>query len=345
MLQGHFITMTLKDYEILRSTLLLKGSSGYIFFDLWIKLRGVTAPLFFTISGLIFTYLLQREKELPFFSQQRVKRGVWRAFIIILIGYLLQLNFTNIPYYLSGKVNERLFAFHVLNCIGFGLLFLIFVYSLSRYLKSIPLCLIHIILTIIIFAIQPFLITYDGYYPQYAPTIIQNMLKGPHSIFPIIPWFGYLTTGGAIGAFLWKKKDHLLKVKFQFQFISLSFLIAYSLRIICNCINFIAPYHYFDKIGYNFELVAAIILLLGILIIFQKFITHDNSLFLIIGQNTLTVYIVHVIILYGAVFGIGIKNWFDSNLNVWQSTLGMLLFIGSIVLIINVHNKIKRSLT
>jgi fucose 4-O-acetylase-like acetyltransferase len=40
------------------------------------------------------------------------------------------------------------------------------------------------------------------------------------------------------------------------------------------------------------------------------------GLFLKLGQNTLPIYIVHVIILYGGIFGFGlVPNLFDRNLN------------------------------
>lgn len=343
MLQGHFISMTLEDYNSMRNTLISEGSSGNLLFDFWVKLRGFTAPLFFTISGLVFTYLLQREKEKPFFSQLRVKKGIRRAFVIILLGYLLQFNLKNVSYYFSGNVNERLFAFHVLNCIGVGLLFLILVYALSRYLRAIPLYLILIMLTVLIFGIQPLLVAHDGYFPEHAPTIIQNMFKGPYAIFPIIPWFGYMTAGGAIGSFLWDYKEHVRKAGFPLRFMAFGVLIAYSLRLIFALINFIDPSYNYDKIGYSFELIAVIFVLLGILMKLEKFVTNDKSLFLLMGQNTLTIYIVHIILLYGAVFGIGIKTWFDSNLNGWQSTFGMMAFVGFFALLIAIQERLKRS--
>jgi len=49
------------------------------------------------------------------------------------------------------------------------------------------------------------------------------------------------------------------------------------------------------------------------------FFTYANvkaQLFLKIGQNTLPIYVVHVIILYGGVFGFGLKPLvFDENLH------------------------------
>ena len=54
MLQGHFIdTLLANSYRDLNDPT----------FRLWSYFRGITAPTFFTISGLIFTYLLLNSKE------------------------------------------------------------------------------------------------------------------------------------------------------------------------------------------------------------------------------------------------------------------------------------------
>ena len=63
MLQGHFISTTFQDYTAMTLELRMNGTSGNIFFDYWCQLRGFTAPLFFTITGLVFTYLLVKNQK------------------------------------------------------------------------------------------------------------------------------------------------------------------------------------------------------------------------------------------------------------------------------------------
>ena len=54
MLQGHFIdTLLAVEYRDLNT----------IPFAIWSYFRGITAPTFFTISGLIFSYLLLKAKK------------------------------------------------------------------------------------------------------------------------------------------------------------------------------------------------------------------------------------------------------------------------------------------
>ena len=53
MLQGHFITLLAVDFR----------DTSNLAFQIWQYFRGITAPVFFTISGLIFTYLLMKANK------------------------------------------------------------------------------------------------------------------------------------------------------------------------------------------------------------------------------------------------------------------------------------------
>ena len=98
MLQGHFISHTYEDYSFMVSELRANGTSGSLLFDYWVQLRKFTAPLFFTITGLVFAYLLTKNDAHSFWKKIRVKKGIRRAITIIIWGYVLQLNYQNISY-------------------------------------------------------------------------------------------------------------------------------------------------------------------------------------------------------------------------------------------------------
>jgi uncharacterized membrane protein YcfT len=59
-----------------------------------------------------------------------------------------------------------------------------------------------------------------------------------------------------------------------------------------------------------------VVVLIGLLIIIDRSFNIKAPLFLKVGQTTFPVYIVHVIILYGGIFGFGLKpNVFDRDLS------------------------------
>ena len=77
MLQGHFIDSLLAPEH---------RDMSQVAFRIWSYFRGITAPTFFTISGLIFTYLLLKAREKGT-EKQRMRKGLNRGLMLIGIGY------------------------------------------------------------------------------------------------------------------------------------------------------------------------------------------------------------------------------------------------------------------
>ena len=126
MLEGHFIVMALcNDYR----------GNEYLLYDIWRFTRGLTAPLFFTVSGLVFTYLLVRN-NVGFFENKRVRKGLKRSLQLVLWGYALQLN---LLYLIQGEFSGFFFIFHVLQCIGASLFTVILVYGIYKLFRVVPL--------------------------------------------------------------------------------------------------------------------------------------------------------------------------------------------------------------
>jgi len=88
MLEGHFIDGLLApEYR----------DENNLIFSTWLYIRGMTAPVFFTVSGFIFTYLLIREQnpEKMGWNHIRVQKGVRRGISLVIIAYLLRANIFN----------------------------------------------------------------------------------------------------------------------------------------------------------------------------------------------------------------------------------------------------------
>ena len=91
MLQGHFIDGLLDPFF---------RDPENMAFATWKYFRGITAPVFFTVSGFIFTYLLLRAPRSGK-SNPRIRKGLRRGLQLVLIGYLLR---TNIFGLLTGVI-------------------------------------------------------------------------------------------------------------------------------------------------------------------------------------------------------------------------------------------------
>ena len=329
MLQGHFISTTFQDYTAMTLELRMNGTSGNIFFDYWCQLRGFTAPLFFTITGLVFTYLLVKNQKYPFLKQKRVKKGLVRGVSIIICGYLLQLQLRQIDMYLTGQINSRFYSFHVLQCIGLGIISLILFYWIYRKLKIIPFEILLIVAGTIFFTAFSYVTTgSNNYFPKNAPKIIQNAFYGPNSIFPIFPWFGFIFFGGVVGVFLNKNKEKIRNIGFILRMLSLGIAFCLLAYLIITILGSIYPDNQIFGNGYWYFMQLAIILVvLTVMLLFDQKTKIKLPFLLAIGQNTLTVYIVHVIVLYGAIFGIGIKTYLSKSLTFGESIIGAVFFI------------------
>lgn len=329
MLEGHFISLVFQDYHPMFDAIKEHGTSGNIFYDYWVELRRYTAPLFFTITGLVFAYLLTGHKGESFWKQKRVSKGWRRGLQIIFWGYFLQFNWQYLFEYLENGLSDKFYLFHVLQCIGFGILILIFLYAIHHRFKQINFALILFIGGLLVFAFNPVFVAYgDNYVPAGAPLIIQNMIHGPDSVFPFFPWLGFILFGGCMGALIRQYSKHVKKLWFPLVFVAVGLAGIYTIKMVTVYMAHESPTH-INFIGglWLYGPLKRVIIFLGILMYAEQFIKFRAKYFIAMGQNTLNIYIVHAIILYGCVFGYGIKDVYNKNLTFGQATIGALLFI------------------
>lgn len=330
MLEGHFTGATLSwDYR----------TYEYTAFKIWHLAHGLTSPLFFTVTGLIFVYLLIGKEELPLRENIRIKKGRKRIFQLLFWGYLIQLNLWSIGksiYYGTDFHLEWLFAFHVLQSIAVGIALIIFVYLLYRWIKRGSLTFYYLIAGLILFGCYAIMKDYiqtdqrliaegvrdkAAYWPPNFPALIQNMFYGPYSDFSFVRMSGYTLFGGMIGSIIKNNEANVKKWWFGTLFIVIGLLISVSIRdVFVHLDTFtewlgITSKGVYELNSTSISRFGQVVVLIGILIFIDKFFTIKQNLFLKIGQNTFPVYVVHVIILYGGIFGFGLKPMvFDRNL-------------------------------
>ena len=92
----------------------------------------------------------------------RVKKGLKRVVELLFWGYLLQV-----------------YAFHVLQCIGIGIFFILVIYGLFKLLKIVPLWFLFFLAGTAVFSLNLYFIHFEDneYWPANAPSFIQNMFK------------------------------------------------------------------------------------------------------------------------------------------------------------------------
>ena len=425
MLEGHFIGCTLMGQENYHNT-------NNVFYTMWNFVRGFTAPMFFTVTGVVFIYLLSMNNSEPFLKNKRVKAGFKRSLELLFWGYLLQVNLIHVGSYFTGDISSWVYAFHVLQCIGLGLSMLLLIYGLYKLINRGSLAFYYFIAGTLLFSFYPFFnhredvttliekvnhfdereshdITrteYDDikyllrqmsideidtyqlggiklffdktkhsslhqmqtlhslnkgylkikvnpetgnntYFPLNAPKFIQNLFRGEYSVFPIIPWLAFTLYGGMVGSLLQRNQQHIQKTWFPLTFIGLGIVLnIFGWTMFSALDSFSKAIHFHDDLDFVqnawlYGRIGQILVVLGILMLLEKYLTIKESLFLKVGQNTLSIYILHVIVLYGGVIGFGLKDLFAEQLTPYQAIAGAILFISTFVIFIKYLEQIE----
>lgn len=328
MLEGHFVGVTLmEEYR-------QPEHPGYM---AWNVMRGVAAPLFFTVAGLVFVYLLTRTPETSFLANPRVRKGFKRAGILLFWGYALQLNVLKFPAYFRDGFPAWAGAFHVLQSIGIGLLALIGVFGIQQWLRRVPLSLCYLFAAAVTLLFYGHLLGLPGgaRFPERAPELIQNWFRGPHSVFPVAPWLAFAFCGGAIGALVRRFRDHVAGGWFPLAFFAAALALMLVGWLAHACGGWF-PANAAAANGYSwfFGRFSQIVFFLGVLILVEHRFKVGDSWFTRVGNHTFPIYVVHVIVLYGGLFGIGLSRVWKNAFTPLQAALGALAFMACFVLMV-----------
>lgn len=314
MLQGHFI-------DGLLDNAFRDGTNTA--FSVWKYFRGITAPVFFTVSGFIFAYLLVKDKNTGF-KNPRVKKGIKRGLELLFIGYLLR---TNLWGLLSGQIYDSFYLVDVLHCIGLSLLGIIGIYLLTHKRRKPVFSLVLTGLALLLFIFEPI---YKQWGFSFLPEAFANYLtKANGSVFTIIPWFGYAAIGASLS---------LLFTKFQnlryFYPVAIALFSTAGLTLIHLSSDFFLALsrhtgiQLFSDIYFNnylFIRLGNVLVVFAIFMLFRSLLRKRTLLR--IGQSTLSIYVVHFIILYGSFTGLGLYRYLHHSLNPYFAIPGALLFI------------------
>ena len=324
MLEGHFIDGLLApEYR----------DENNLFYATWHYIRGMTAPVFFTVSGFIFTYLLIKEQNPAKmgWNHVRVQKGVRRGINLIIIAYLLRANILNL--FTPGYTDMNVRRVDVLHCIGLSLLFLIAFYLLTYRRKNrLRMSIMLLGTTFVAFFFEPI---YSHLTYEYLPMALANSFtKENDSVFTIITWFGYASLGGFMGFLFYKNREnpHLYRNMIIWYILLGVILITfpYWMGKIADTLQI----HSLQLIAhgdYLIKRIGNVLLFFALFMILRHVITSPTLQK--IGQNTLSIYVIHYIILYGSFTGMGLYRYFHDQLTPWQAIIGAILFVIVTILI------------
>ena len=330
MVQGHTVDVLLSNnYRDMNSPL----------FSLWFFMRGMTAPIFLFTAGTVFTYLFKLVNE-PFATNPRVKKGIKRFFLLVFLGYLLRypapsiFNFSSV----STDAWKNFFAVDVLHLIGFGILFLMALLLIGEKFK-INDYIIFAAGTLLFFGLyQPFsYINWLNYLPVWMADYFYN---GSGSNFPLFPWAGYVIAGGVLGSYLARHPAIFKSIKFSFWLagIGAGFIVLALLGTELEILLYGHSNFWTTSPNLTFYRLGIVLLLNSIVSIIALKVESIPRIFILIGRNTLLIYVVHLTILYGSAWNPGLISILDKSLDVCN-TIGMTLLMLTVMtfMVIIIH--------
>ena len=334
MVQGHTVDVLLSnDYRNFDSTV----------FSIWFFMRGMTAPIFLFTSGTVFTYLLRLAKE-PFLENHRVKKGLYRFLLLVGLGYLIRYpTFSIIDFSEVTPAQWTIFlSVDVLQLIGFGILFILILSFISEKVGNRD-SFIFLLGALFFFGLWPLAaqINWTNYFPV---PIAAYFYEETGSLFPIFPWVGYLLCGAMLGSHLAKKPLIFRTTQFSLKLAIIGALLIIMFAVI-RSIEDSTENATIKYLAYSYGLIS---LRVGFVLILNSIISFISlkmnsipKLLVLIGRNTLLIYVAHLIILYGSAWSPGLIILFDKSLNVWNTIGTALLMIVTMTIMVIVIHRLK----
>lgn len=325
MMQGHFVdTLLSLEYR----------DENNLVYSIWSYFRGITAPVFFTVAGLVFTFLLLRAKRKGNVNA-RLRKGITRGLLLIAIGYALR---APIFYWFMGEFPKSFLTIDVLHCIGLSLIITVLLFVISNQ-KPIIFGTILFILATAIFITEPWyrgvwntvdgVRVYEGLVVDGPDFFVNWISKQNRSVFTIIPWYGYMAYGSFIATifdrYVNRSKFKISTVAtFMITGIGLAFFSTNALFWLYSVTDIKLLY---EAANYNylFARLGNVFIIISLFYMLERYL--KGSLIARIGQKTLSIYVIHFAILYGVLLGFGLYQFIGKTLNPWQAAGGAVLFV------------------
>ena len=333
MVQGHTT-------DVLLSTSLRNPES--VFYISWNFMRGMTAPIFLFTAGNVFTYLFKLA-ETGSRPNPRIIKGIKRFLLLVFLGYMMRypterlFNFSNV----SPEQWQTFFAVDVLQLIGFGILFLMLSimfagkFKINTYFILIFISLLFVGLNSVFASIH---------WKNFLPLPIAGYFsRETGSNFPLFPWVAYVIAGGVLGNYLAQNPMVFKTAKFS-RDLAIWGIALVLLSLAGNFLEvLITGQSYFWSVSPNlFFLRTGVVLLLNSLIsLISLKVETIPRIIILVGRNTLLIYIVHLIILYGSAWSLGVNVLFAGTFGIWKTLGSVILMITLMVGMVELIHKFK----
>ena len=307
-------------------------------------INGLVAPSFLFVSG--FAFQVSSGGKLD--EMRKLAKAFWkkigRIFQIIIIGYALHLPFYSLSDIIKKATPQQLESFYavdVLQCIGFGLLFLFITRLLIKSDKAYHYFLIASL--VVITLVSPVLWQIE--LADYLHIAVANYFNRLHgSLFPIFPWLNFLLAGAVFAKYFVdargrNQEEKFIKLSTYVGIITLLFGHLFYSGLFPKTLTSIIPnpIFYLERLGY-------ILVLFFLCWYVDKKSNIKNSFIMDASRESLLVYWLHLITIYGMFWsGKSLAIIIGSTYNGLEASVATLILITLMIVVAKIWGWLKKT--
>ena len=319
---------------------------GQEWFGVLNYVNGLVAPSFIFIAGFVFVIVGERKLEAFRTFGAVFWKQLGRIVLILGTGYFLHLPSFPLSRMLRESTPDSWLRFaevDVLHCIAVGLLILFILRIVIRPQDVFGYILLVLALGTI-FA-SPFLWDHD--FSLVMPPFLAAYINGTHySLFPLFPWLGFMLAAGFLASQYTRFQNEQREELFIKRLALVSVLMIVVSHIIPNPHDIIGaaspdarsnPWFFAERLG-------IVQLLLVACWFYARKRNTETSFVLDISRESLLVYTVHLLLIYGLFFGDrSLSSLYGGSLSPALSAGATLLLALLMVLLAKVWGGLKRN--
>ena len=332
MVQGHTLDV-----------LLTPDCKYYPWYNFWLFCRGFTAPMFMTLSGFAFALATLRRWENHLQLGPAVARRLRRFAFFVLLGYSMRLpvnSFLRDLRRVSPDGWQWFLQFDVLQTIGLTLIalqLLVLGLRTPRRFATVT----GLLALIVAFTAPP---VWKSPLVNALPLAVKSALIGTTgSLFPLFPWSAYIFLGAALGTVyvtVCQSTPSLLRKAIPVGLLLLAAgigLEGVSLQIYGQT-NFwpTTPHLFIARVGF-------VTTVLGFATFVERLLPVSPRTIQSLAEESLLVYYVHVVLLYGSSWNPGIKKFIGGTMTFAHAYLLVILLIAVMLTVAFCWNRAKES--
>jgi len=315
------------------NALLLPEIKKQSFFTVLSFVNGLVAPSFLFCAGFALAIVLNRKWDGFIFLRWPFWRYLLRLFFILIVGYSLHLPFFSLSRLRSiTDINEWILFFQidVLQAISITLFCLVIIAVIVRN-RSVFLGAVSIVALLLVFT-APGVREFD--YSSMALWLRPLFTTHYKSQFPVFPWSAFLIGGTIIGFWFLHSRQKNSERTFISNIAFLA-IAGISLSLIAEVLPItIYPDHKFWRASPEFFFVRIGLVMLFLVALWwyeQKRKVSSNSIFSLFGQESLLVYVVHLLVVYGYTYKMSFVRYFGPTLN-YAECFGLFIALSAVMM-------------